>query len=182
MLSAFIQKEKITINKAKVIVVAVIGMIIMNPIQASNSTGNYIALLSATANAIFVIWMRKCNKIDSIKMVFYGFLFASIYLLPFSAYYDIDISKYDYHSQLYILCLGFLSTGLGYFLFKKALEKLEAGICSITESTLTPILAILLAILIMREKIDWQVLIGGGFLMVSCIYLFYCKIKIKLSQ
>lgn len=169
--SFFILKEQITLLKIVVLIIASIGLSIINPFSLdADFFGNLIALASAVSNAFLVIYMRKAKGNDHFQSTLYSFLFATILLLPFPFIYGWgDV----YNSFWYILGLGFVSTGLSYFLYKIALQHIEASVGSLLEMIITPVVAITLAVVILHEAVHFHVLLGGAILIGAGIFLKY---------
>jgi drug/metabolite transporter (DMT)-like permease len=165
----FLLKEQITTTKLITLFVAIFGLIIINPFKSgSYMLGNTISLISAIIFAILITEMRKENKNHSIGDVFWFFLFATLFLLPFPIYYGLGNLSSVWQ---YVLLLGFVSTGLVYLLYNLALEKIEAEIASIITTIISPIISIGLAVLIINEQINNRIIIGGALLIIAGIYL-----------
>ena len=173
----FILKEKITKTKIITLVIAFIGLSIINPFNHTpNNIGNIMSLVGAVFYAILITEMRKEDKNHSIGDVLWFFFFGTLFLLPFPFIYGIGNI---YPVINYVLMLGFVSTGLAYLLYNLALEKIEAETGSIIATMITPLVSIILAILIIDETINNRVIIGGIIVIASGIYLEMHNIKVK---
>lgn len=167
--SYFMLKEKITKTKVISLLIAFVGLAIINPFQVSKHLlGNSLALGGAFSFAILVAFMRKLNKTHHIGTAIWLLFFATIFLLPFPL-----IFGFGYISKVlgYLLLLGLVSTGLGFLLYNLALKKLEAEIAAIIATVITPLFSILLAVLVINEQLNFRIIIGGILLIISGIYL-----------
>ena len=161
----FLLKEEITKKKIIALIIALIGLVIINPIKAEGTLGNFLSLLIAALDGLLAALMRKEDKTHSIGDVVWFFLFASIFLLPFPFIYGIG------EISIFVILLGVISTGLAYLFYNYALESLEAEIGSMIILIVAPIVAIMGAFIFLGENINLRVLIGGLVLIGSGIYL-----------
>ena len=66
----FVLKEKITRTKIITLIIAIAGIIIINPFKAGeNQLGNLIAFVQAISYSLLIIWMRKEGKDHKIGSV-----------------------------------------------------------------------------------------------------------------
>lgn len=165
----FILGEKITTTKIITLILALIGLVVINPFQlGANNIGNTLALLGAFFYAILITEMRKEDKTHTIGDVLWFLFFASLVLLPFPFIYGFgNVSNI----LGYLLFLGFVSTGLAYLLYNLALEEIEAETGSIIATIITPLVSIILAFFIVHEAINIRIIFGGLLLICSGIYL-----------
>lgn len=169
-LSMLILGEKITSRKLYSMLIAFIGIIIMNPFSLGNLDslyGNILALLSAIATATMVVVMRKEDKNHTIGSVVWYFFFASLLLSPSLFIYGLgDISNWPL-----ILLFGFITIALTYTFLNIGMEKIEADMSSAIIMILTPLSAFLLAIFLIGEDFTIRAAIGGFFLILGGIFL-----------
>lgn len=169
----FSLKEKLTTTKFFTLSLAVFAFILMNPFKGeANDQGNFLALVGAFFHGLLITWMRRVRQGHNIGSVIWFFFFASLLLSPFPFIFGWGnlngvLAK--------IILLGFISTGLSYLLFNLALEKIEAGICSIIAIIITPLVSILLAVAIIGETLNQDILIGGWLLILSGVFLLTSK-------
>jgi drug/metabolite transporter (DMT)-like permease len=161
----FILKEKITKTKILTLIIAIIGLIIISPIKAEGSIWNIIAIIVAAIDGVLIVLMRKEDQNHPIGDVFWFFLFATIFLLPFPLIFGLG------KISIYVFLIGFVTTGIGYFFYNLGLEKIEAEIGSIIMTVIHPVINIILAFIIISEKLNPQVLIGGAILVAAGVYL-----------
>jgi len=162
-------KEKITWTKIITLVIAIAGLAIINPFKLNAQfIGNIAALASAVALALIVTKMRYEDRTHSASDVLWFLFFGSLVLLPFPFIYGLGNLK---EVWMYVLLLGFVSTGLAYLLYNFGLKKIEAETASIIDIISSPIISILLAVLIISEQINFRIIIGGALLITAGAYL-----------
>ncbi|MFC1753889.1 DMT family transporter [Thermoproteota archaeon] len=177
VLAYFYLGEKITSTKIITLILAIIGLVIINPFKfGEGNIGNLLSLLGAVFYAIMITKMRWEDRTHSISSVLWFFLFASIVLLPFPFIFGFgNLSGVWVH----VLILAIVSTGLAYLFYNLALQKIEAEIGSIIAMIITPLLSIILAVLIINETLNMRILLGGGLLVIAGVYLEMHKKKSK---
>lgn len=154
----YMLKEKITKTKLISALVAMVGLIIINPFQLdANMMGNILALSAAIITALLVTKQRQVDKTHTIGSVLWYLFFASIVLSP-----SIFIWGFGNIMEVwvYMLILGVISTGVAYLCFNFALEKLEAEVGAIIAMTTTPLVSIILAVLLIGESLNIRTVIG----------------------
>jgi len=151
----------------------------MNPFQADfHVLGTGLAFLSSLFYALTVIGMKKESKQQGVKDVLWFFFFATRLLTPFPFVYGMG----ELWSVLpIVLVLGVFATGFSYLLFNLALKNIEAGTSSIIINLITPLVAILLAVWIVQEEVNAQMIVGGVVLVFSGVYLEMHDLKLQKS-
>lgn len=174
----FILREQITRTKIITLVVGIAGLAIINPFNFGEVTnfGNLLAFADCFVYAILITEMRKEDKTHSIKDVLWFFLFASVVLSPFPFIFGIGNIQ---NVIVYVILLGFISTGAAYLFYNMALEKIEAEISSIMALIITPVVSIILAVIVISEQITIKVVLGGAILLVAGIYLETHRKRLK---
>ena len=173
----FLLKEKITKTKVITLVIALFGIMIINPLDVTtNIYGNMIALIGAVFYAILITEMRSVDKEHCPGSIVWFVFFASLALLPFAFIYGFGdwISVWPY-----LLFLGVVSTGLAYMLYNLALETMDAENASVIAMIITPIVSISLAYFIIAEQLNIQSILGGVILVIAGIYLETHAKKVK---
>lgn len=161
----FLLKEKITTAKIITLVIAGVGLFIMNPMRAEGMFGSVLALLSTAIYGMLVPLMRNVDRSHSIGDVLWFFFFAVIFLFPFPFIFGFGTIT------VHVLCIGVLSTGIAYLFQNLALKKVEAETSSIVLMLVSTAVAVSLALVILGEKMNIQIIIGGILLVASAIYL-----------
>ena len=163
--AALLLKEKLTKQKLITLLIATIGLIILNPLRVEGLWGNLLAILVVITGGLMFTLLRKANMNDSIGNVVWFFFFASIFLVPFPFIYGFGTIT------LPIISLGVISTGAAYLFYSLGYEFIEAQIGSIVSNIIHPIVAIFLATVLLGELINPQVIIGGALLILAGTYM-----------
>ncbi len=176
----FMLGELITIHKIIALLLGFTGLSIMNPFsfdfEDAKNIGNMLALIGSIFYALLIVNMKKEEKQRGIEDVTWFLLIASLFLLPFFILKGMgNINK----ALIYVIGLGVISTGLAYLFYNLTLKYLEADIASILVTTLTPIVSISLAVIIIGEKLTTATILGGTLLIFASVYLEMHNIKIK---
>ena len=165
-----ILKEKLSIKNIIAIAIALIGLAIINPFKTQYITGNIISLIHPFMFSLFLVYLRKEEKGHDIASMFWFFLFAAIFLIPFPFIYGLgNISS----SIFYVLALGVLSTAIPYTLLAYGLEKVPAPQASIIILIMLPLSAISFSYLIFGEVVAETIYIGGALLLAAGVIAFW---------
>lgn len=180
-LAFIILKEQITRDKIIAFIGGFIGVILINPFSSGTLLGNLCALGAALVYAGYIVYLRKKSMKHSLGHLFWSLLLAAIYVLPLSVgelYMGGEVRAFI-PSMLWVIPLGVLSTAFAYLLYTYSLEQLESEVGAIISMIVTPLVAILLAILLFSEIPTLRTLIGGLVLLGSLVYLqqrlIFCK-------
>ncbi len=176
IISPVFLKERITKFIILCIVIAFVGVAIINPFQGIANIGNIFALLNGVNYAVIYAFMRYIDKTHTIGVVFWFMLFATIVLLPAPFLYGLGTVSWNY---LWVLLMGAASTGLAYLFLNYGLEKIQAETTSIISITTEPVVAILAAILVLGETLTPNVLVGGIMIIGTGVML---EKKYKLTR
>lgn len=131
------------------------------------SSGDILILISAPNWAIFSVLSRRgLQKHPATQMMFYvmtmGWLFSSIQFFYQSDFYS--ISQLSVQGWLAIGFLGIFSTGIAYIFWYDALQLLSATQVG-TLLYFEPLVSIIAANLILKEKIFSGAILGGGIIL-----------------
>lgn len=182
--STLIEKEKIKLYKIIGLGIGIlgIGIVFFQDIDMSQRDfrSPLLALSAAITFALYTVLGKKVSsKIGSLKMNAYSFIMGSIISIPLLIFLKIPIIKFESSLIIQMLYLAFFVTGVGYLTYFKGLEIIGTSKGSLV-FFVKPILASILAILILKEKATFNLFIGSIFI-ISGIYiiLFWEKIREK---
>lgn len=164
----FMLREKVTKTKIVTLIIAIIGLAIINPLQAEGMLGNMLSFIGAIFYGLLIVLMRKEDIDHAIGDVLWFLFFATLLLLPFPFIFGIGNIMAVWH---YLLLLGIVSTGLAYLFYNLALEKIEAEIAAIISIIVSPLFAIFLAVVVINEDLNYRIITGGLVLIIAGIYL-----------
>ncbi|MDA0195427.1 MAG: DMT family transporter [Bacteroidetes bacterium] len=150
-------------------VVVVIGLIILVPdfnLENRHTMGIIVGLFSGLCYAIRNITSKKLvehmpGEIALISQL----VISSILLMPAIFYFDFNISQDQW---IYIGILSVLVTVLGHLALIFAFKNLSTSSASILTS-IQPVYAILLAVVIVDEVLETNVIIGGGLILIAVV-------------
>ncbi|MGM5481451.1 MAG: DMT family transporter [Nanobdellota archaeon] len=161
----FLLGEKITKTKVITLILALIGLFVLNPLRPEGLWGNVIALVVVATGGLMFTLMRKINMKESIGNVFWFFLFASIFLLPMPFIFGFGELNWS------IVSLGVVSTGAAYLFYNLGYQGVEAEIGNLITNIITPLTATIFAIFLLGEAVDIRIITGGAILVFAAVYL-----------
>ncbi|SFU35238.1 Permease of the drug/metabolite transporter (DMT) superfamily [Clostridium sp. DSM 8431] len=185
--SYFLLKEAIYTNNIIALILEILGsVIIINPLSTKlDPLGITLTIASTLTFALYgVCGKKKCAKYGGIVVTCFNFIFGSLEMLMLILLTHIEsISEFFLNHNLQIfskipLSSGFtmstlpvmiyiciINTGIGYACYFKALEKTSATKTSLV-FFFKPILAPILALIILKESLSFNMLIG--ILLILC--------------
>jgi drug/metabolite transporter (DMT)-like permease len=172
-----ILKEKLKANQKIAMIIALIGLIIINPFnfRSEHFIGNMLALAQTLGYGLLMVFIRKEGKTHSLGQIMWFFFFGSLFLSPVLFIYGVGS---NFMSALpYLIVLGIFSTAISYGLVTYAAQKMSADTISIMSIITIPLAAILFAIVLINETLNPRIMIGGGILLMSSIVLHYIRNK-----
>ncbi len=175
--SPFVFRERITLKKLLCVTVALIGMVfvsgvVQNGIPAfSERKGILLGIAAAVLYAAIVINNKKLKDIPAYDQTVTQLAISAIVLLPYNLLNgnlsDLTLTP---SAIILLLVVGIVHTGISYYLYFGATERLPAQTLAIL-SYIDPAAAILLSALVLRERIGVFDIIGAvlilGAAMVS---------------
>lgn len=171
-LSPVILKEKVTIKKVLIVLVAVLGLfLIMNSDQTGTASNNVLGVLlglSAATLYATIVLINKALQIDKFIRVFIQLFFSAIILIPFIWNYDIFVFS-NTETIVNLLILSLVHTALAYYLFYASFDYIKAQNIAIL-SFIDPLTAVILGAIVFRESVS-ALQIVGGVLILSGTFL-----------
>jgi drug/metabolite transporter (DMT)-like permease len=190
ILAFFLLKEAIHKNNILALIVEVIGtVIIINPLNTKLSLLGITLTIAATLTfALYgVLGKKKCAKYGGIVVTCFGFLFGSLEMLVliglshitplancFSAnglaiFSNIPLfTGYSLNTLPIISYICIINTGVGFACYFKAMEETSAQTTSLV-FFFKPILAPILALILLHEAIPFNMLIGILFILLGSL-------------
>jgi drug/metabolite transporter (DMT)-like permease len=170
-------KERLGWVKITGIVVAALGVLLVVTdgnlfamMQGSfGTTGDFLILVSSVNWAVFSVLSRRgLEKHPATRMMFFvmvlGWIFTSI--LFFSAGGITEIAGLEFNGWYAVAFLGIFCSGLAYIAWYDALQALstaQTGVFLYIE----PLVAVVVAAIILSEPITWASLIGGTVILLG---------------
>lgn len=175
LLAQFIFQERITLKKILCLAAVSCGAILTGGLslkQGANAIGILCALLCALAYAGMIMFNKKNQTIiglsNSIVQLVFGFLTALIYNLGrwiSSSAPAIHLSAGEW---VPVLILGLVNTGIGCYLYFSSISEIPAQTIAVCDY-IEPLSAVILATLILREKMSYLQYVGAFMIIVGTI-------------
>ncbi|MCY8952450.1 EamA family transporter [Bacillus cereus] len=185
LLSPIILKEKLPFKKGLCIVVAIVGMlfIVGNGISASNKNdliGIILGLAAAAFYAALMLLNKFIKEIDRLEVTIIQLAITALILLPYVLITEgLNILSVSTSSIPFIILLGIINTGVGFWLFFSGMEKIKGQSIAML-SYVDPFVAILISGLILQEKFT-VLQIFGGILLLGSTFISEMKFR-KISM
>ena len=166
----FLFHERLTKKQAFCFVMSTIGVFLIIGIPDSGSMGNDMAgILLGLAAACFyaaVILLNKFIKtVTGIHRTFLQFLSAIAVLIPYViAAGGFHLSSLNHAGWINLLIVGLIHTGITYCLYFSSLKELPGQEAAIL-SYIDPLVAVIVSVIVLGERISLLQLIGGSLIL-----------------
>ena len=176
----FLVNDRFTRKKAVVLILSVTGLFaVANPDSfdsGSSLKGILIVIVAAAGFGLYTaLGKRRIDKIGGLAQNSFSFLLGSvaelIVLLATGQPVFSGISADNIGVLLYV---GVIVTGFGYVCYMKAIELAGPSTASVS-FFIKPVIAVILAALILDEKITWNMVVG--MILISAGFLYNLKGK-----
>lgn len=174
LLDHFYLKEKMTWKRVSGILIAFLGVIvIIGPLRlAFNPTGAFGDLLSLGAGlswAVYSVFGKKVlPKYGAQRVTLFSMGFGTLFLFSILLISEKPALPTSLWLWMLLLILSLLASGLAYFLWYKALEELSATKAGVSLFFI-PVIAVLVARLVLLESFDTSFVIGALLVMLGVI-------------
>jgi drug/metabolite transporter, DME family len=179
ILSAILFHEKFTGRKAVSLLLTLAGTVCVAGLFSSglgsvSTFGIVVGLGAGFGYALYSIFSKfALLRYKPLTIIFYTFLFASLFLLPVTLYTNPGYARLVLipENLAMIFGLGLVPTVLAYLLYTEGLNRMEAGKASIT-AMIEPVTATLLGLFLFNEVLT-GVQYGGIILVLISITLLH---------
>ena len=174
----FIVNEKFTVKKGIVLAICMFGLVLVaNPFDLAEGNtveGILMGLGASIAFGLYTALSKRCvGRIGGMTVNSASFLTgASLELLILLLMDEPIISGINPDYIGVLLYVGFVVTGFGYFCFMRSIEKAGATTASYA-FFIKPIIAMILASIILNEVITWNIILGIAIIVCGCFYNVY---------
>ena len=164
--SPFLFHEKLTKKQIFCFVMSTLGLTLVIGITDLGSGGNDLlgiafGLGAACLYATVILLNKFIKGVTGIHRTFLQFLAAIAILVPYVLLNGcMNLGKLDGIGWGCLLVVGLIHTGITYCLYFSSLNELPGQESAIL-SYIDPLVAILIGVLVLREPLSWQQLIGG---------------------
>ncbi len=173
--SPFVLKEKLTGGKLGCMAASVLGMALISGVIGSGSAldggiGVLFGLAAAASYAGFTLMNKFTKELNALDATIAQLGIATIVLLPYTLLtQNVSGIHLQAKSVLFLVVLGVIHTGLGFWLFFASIQQLKAQTAAML-SYIDPITAILFAAIFLRERME-MVQIAGACLILGAAVL-----------
>jgi len=185
ILSPFVLREQLSIKKIVCIGVAIIGMlmIVADGVRASSSDdllGLSFGLIAAAFYAALLLLNKFIKDMGKLELTIIQLGTTTLLLMPYVFLTEgFGIFEVSGSSIPYILILGIINTGIGFWLFFSGMEGLKGQSIAML-SYVDPFVAIMISAMILQEQMTFVQMLGGALLLAST---FVSEIKsVKFSK
>jgi len=182
ILSPLILKEKLSIKKLVCIGVALLGMLLIvgNGLSTSGQAdllGIFFGLVAAAFYAALMLLNKFIKNLAKLEITIVQLGITAILLLPYVLLTEgFGILEVPRFSILFIILLGIINTGVGFWLFFSGMQNLKGQSIAML-SYVDPFVAILISGIILQEKMTIIQMIGGVLLLSSTFLSEYQSMK-----
>lgn len=141
--------------------------------------GIIFGLGAAVLYATVVLMNKFIKSVTGIHRTLFQFLSAGIILLPYVAFSDgISLEGLDFNAWINLLLVGIVHTGITYCMYFSALKELSGQKVAIL-SYIDPLVAVLISVVLLNEKIRVLQFIGGLLILG---FTLWSELPTKKSQ
>ncbi|MEG7283782.1 DMT family transporter [Bacillus sp. 0909A] len=172
ILSPFVLKEQLSVKKMVCIGVAIIGMVLIvgNGISASGTDdllGIFFGLVAAAFYAALMLLNKCIHRMGRLEITIIQLGLTAFLLLPYVFFTEgFGIFGVSRSSVPFIIILGIVNTGIGFWLFFSGMQKLKGQSIAML-SYVDPFVAILISAIILQEQMTIVQMLGGALLLGS---------------
>lgn len=185
ILSPFVLKEQLSIKKIVCIGVAIIGLVLIvgDGVSTSNTDdilGLSYGLIAAAFYAALLLLSKFIKDMGKLELTIIQLGITALLLMPY-VFLTEGFGMFEVSSSSipFILILGIVNTGIGFWLFFSGMEKLKGQSIAML-SYVDPFVAILISAMILHEQMTLVQMLGGALLLAST---FVSEIKsLKFSK
>ncbi|MBI0580646.1 EamA family transporter [Neobacillus cucumis] len=172
ILSPFVLREQLSIKKIVCIGVAIIGMLMIvgEGVRASSSEdllGLSFGLIAAAFYAALLLLNKFIKDMGKLELTIIQLGITTLLLMPYvfltSGFGIFEVSS---SSIPFILILGIINTGIGFWLFFSGMEGLKGQSIAML-SYVDPFVAIMVSAIILKEQMTIVQMVGGVLLLGS---------------
>lgn len=180
LLTPFVLQEQLSIKRVVCICVAILGLVLIvgEGISTSNTEdilGLSYGLIAAAFYAALLLFNKFIKAMGKLELTIIQLGITALLLMPYvfltSGFRIFEVSS---SSIPFILILGIVNTGIGFWLFFSGMENLKGQSIAML-SYVDPFVAILISAIILREQMTLVQMLGGVLLLTST---FVSEIKL----
>ena len=176
--SPLLLKEKLSLRKVICVIIALVGMVLVNGTGAGENSakGVIFGLAAAVLYASVMILNKKMKNIGAWDRTMTQMFTCAVVMLPYVLFTQKTLA-FDAPSLAWalLILLGIFHTGFAYALYFGSMAKLKAQTVALL-SYIDPAAAVLLSAIVLREDMGlWQIL--GAVLIIVCAAASEIEVK-----
>ncbi len=163
-------KEKMSAKQWICFIMSTLGIVLITGIGdlshgSSHFKGILFGLGAAALYATVILINKFIKNVDGIHRTFLQFLAAIAVLVPYVLLTDgINLNTLDKKGWIFLLVIGFVHTGVTYCLYFSSLKELPGQKAAIL-SYIDPLVAVLISVVVLNEKMTIMQIIGGALIL-----------------
>ena len=175
--------EKLTGRQIVCFAMSTLGIVMITGIGDMSGGNDFIGILFGLGAAVFyatVILLNKFIKnVEGIHRTFFQFLSAILILIPYVMMTGgVTLGKMNTIGWVNLLIIGFIHTGVTYCMYFSSLKELPGQKAAIL-SYIDPLVAVIISVTILGEKMTlWQV-IGGILILGFTLWNEMAPVKVE---
>ena len=163
-------REKLTGKQIVCFVMSTVGLSLVIGITNLGSGGRdavgiAFGLGAAVLYATVILLNKFIKGVTGIRRTLLQFLAAVMVLIPYVLLTSgVNLGNLDGTGWVCLLIVGLVHTGITYCLYFTSLKELSGQEAAIL-SYMDPLVAVLIGVLVLKEPLNWQQLVGGGLIL-----------------
>ncbi|MCF0142432.1 MAG: EamA family transporter [Parasporobacterium sp.] len=172
LVSPFLFKEKITLQKGLCAFFALLGLVFISGVIETGFTGisgALLALLSAFLYAFIIVMNRKMTGLTAADRTLFQFAVSVALIVPYSILTgQFEGFQFQTGPCIMLVILGLVHTGLAYYLYFGSLYKIPAQTVAIF-AYIDPVMEVILSALVLQEEMSALAVIGAVLVIGSAV-------------
>ena len=173
VLTPFVLKQKLSAKKILCVPVALVGMVLVSGVlsgeQDVSLTGVALGLAAAVLYTSVVLTNRFLKDISAYDSTLIHLCMAAVVITPYNLIVGMQpTGNVDIKAIIMIVVVGFLHTGLTYYLYFSSMNHLPSETVAIY-SYIDPAFAILLSVFLLKEPMTVSGVVGAVLILGACL-------------
>lgn len=173
IMTPFVLKQKLSLKKIICVPVALIGMVLVSGVLSSKQdvslVGVALGLCAAVLYTSVVLTNRFLKNISAYDSTLVQLFIAAVVITPYNLVVGMQpTGTVDLKAIIMIVVVGFLHTGLTYYLYFSSMNYLPSETVAIY-SYIDPAFAILLSVFLLKEPMTVFGVVGAVLILGACI-------------
>lgn len=165
LVSPLLFREKLTFKQIICFAMSTIGLVLITGIGDISGNSNIIGILFGLGAAVFYATVVVLNKfiknVDGVHRTFMQFLAAIVILIPYVIFTSgVTLQGLEKNGWINLLIVGLVHTGITYCMYFSSLKELPGQKAAIL-SYIDPLVAVLISVAVLGEKITLIQIVGG---------------------